>query len=122
MRRRQSPPLHDLDGRVLVATWQPCQLARRPRRKQSQAHLRLQPIAQPLDEQQAAFDEATDRGSQGYGSFLAGAQIRAGAFVIFGQYQVTTGRTGALLTGATHNITGGARVSLGSAREGYDIR
>jgi hypothetical protein len=75
-----------------------------------------------LDEQQAAFDEATDRGSQGYGAFLAGAQIRAGAFVIFGQWQVTTGRTGALLTGATHNITGGARVSLGSAREGYDIR
>ncbi len=75
-----------------------------------------------LDDQQAAMDEAEDRGSQGFGHFMAGAQIRAGSFVLFGQWMVTTGESGALLTGATHSVMGGARVNLGSAREDYDIR
>lgn len=75
-----------------------------------------------LDDQQAAMDEADDRGSQGFGHFMAGAQIRAGSLVLFGQWMVTSGETGALLTGATHTLMGGARVSMGSAREDYDIR
>ncbi|MGH7586172.1 MAG: outer membrane beta-barrel protein [Gemmatimonadales bacterium] len=73
-------------------------------------------------EAQEALEEATDRGSQGFGHFMAGAQIRAGHFVVFGQWMVTTSNSGALLTGATHSLMGGARLSLGSAREGYDIR
>lgn len=75
-----------------------------------------------IDEEQAAYEEADDRGSQGFGHFMAGAQIRAGSFVLFGQWMVTTASSGALLTGATHSLMGGARVSLGSAHEGYDIR
>ena len=75
-----------------------------------------------LDDQQAAMDEADDRGSQGFGHFMAGAQIRAGSFVLFGQWMVTSGESGALLTGATHTLMGGARLSMGSAREDYDIR
>lgn len=75
-----------------------------------------------LEDQQAAEEEARDRGSQGHGHFMAGAQIRAGSFVVFGQWQVATGQSGALLRGATHSLMGGARVSLGSAREDYDIR
>jgi hypothetical protein len=75
-----------------------------------------------LPEQEAAQQEADSRGSQGYGNFLAGAQVRAGSFVLFGQWMVTTATKGALLSGATHSIVGGARISLGAAREGYDIR
>jgi hypothetical protein len=75
-----------------------------------------------IEEQQDAQDEASSRGSQGFGHFMAGAQIRAGSFVVFGQWMVTTGESGALISGATHSIMGGARVSLGSAREGYDTR
>lgn len=75
-----------------------------------------------LEDQQAAEAEADSRGSQGFGHFLAGAQIRAGSFVLFGQWMVTTGTSGALLSGATHSLMGGARVSLGSAREDYDTR
>jgi hypothetical protein len=70
----------------------------------------------------AARDEATSTahslGSYGFASFTGGVQIRVSEFAVFGQYQITTARSGRLLTGPTHSFTAGLRVSLGSSREG----
>lgn len=71
---------------------------------------------------QAARDAATatahELGSYSFANFTGGVQIRVSEFAIFGQYQITTARSGRLLTGPTHAFTGGLRISLGDAREG----
>ncbi len=78
--------------------------------------------------------------SSGFGTAIAGLEFRAGPFSAFGEYQITTkmgfkslvtviqadktGKPiltesdfGEWLTGATHTLIGGLRLSLGSARE-----
>jgi hypothetical protein len=80
----------------------------------------------------AAFQEdASEVGSSGFGTFLAGLQFQLGRFMAFGQYQITTGASndtvedatgapvafGRLLDGPTHTFSGGIRLGLGSARE-----
>ena len=82
------------------------------------------PFATP-DEQENARSTAANLGSYGFGSFLAGLQLQAGSFAIFGQYQITTSpgfdtraNNNKLLTGPTHTFSGGIRFSLGSAKEG----
>lgn len=75
-------------------------------------------------------------GSSGFGSALAGVEIRLSRLSLFGQYQITTAPStqveaisngsgqiiysGKLLRGPTHTFSAGLRVSLGSAREGID--
>ncbi len=76
------------------------------------------PFATP-DEQANARQTAANLGSTGYGTFVAGLQLQAGAVALFGQYQITTSPpAGKLLIGPTHAFTGGLRVSLGGAKEG----
>jgi len=78
-------------------------------------------------------NEAATIGSNGFVSATGGAELNAGAFTLFGQYQVTSGSTlqvsriggesgdvtaaGRMIQGVTHTISGGLRLSLGSARE-----
>ncbi len=62
-------------------------------------------------------------GGYGFGTAIGGVQVRVNRFMIFGQYQITSGPSkGKLLVGATHTFMGGVRVGLGSAREGVDDR
>jgi len=84
--------------------------------------------------------DASHLSSSGFGTAIAGLEFRAGPFSAFGQYQITTklgfkslttvlqedntGKPilieddfGEWLTGATHSLIGGLRLSLGSARE-----
>jgi hypothetical protein len=84
--------------------------------------------------------DASELSSSGFGTAIAGLEFRAGPFSAFGEYQITTKmgfkslttvvqRDGAgnavlteddygeWLTGATHTLIGGLRLSLGSARE-----
>lgn len=70
----------------------------------------------------AAADTASrlaDRlGGYGFGSVTGGVQFRVNRFILFGQYQLTSGpQRGKLLTGATHALTGGLRIGLGNSRE-----
>jgi hypothetical protein len=78
--------------------------------------------------------DAATVGSNGFLSLLGGAELNAGAFTLFGQYQLTSGSTlqvartggetgdvtaaGRMIHGVTHTISGGLRLSLGGAREG----
>jgi hypothetical protein len=84
--------------------------------------------------------DASHLSSSGFGTAIAGLEFRAGPFSAFGEYQITTklgfkslttvlqqdesGKPvlveddfGEWLTGATHTLIGGLRLSLGSARE-----
>ena len=73
------------------------------------------------------FDDpvATDLGSSGFGTFMAGLQFRVGGVSAFGQYQIQTipgykaneFGAGRLISGTVHSISGGVRVSLGASRE-----
>jgi hypothetical protein len=67
-----------------------------------------------------ADSEARDRGSSGFGSLVVGVQGGVSTLVrLFAQWQVTTSpAAGKLLVGPSHSLTGGFRVSLGSAKEG----
>ena len=68
----------------------------------------------------AARDEAVSRGSVGFGSGVAGLQIRTGKLAIFGTYQITSSPSSEkYLVGATHTIVGGLRFSLGRSRETF---
>jgi hypothetical protein len=70
-------------------------------------------------EKAALDDSASRRGSTGFGSAVAGLQLQAGGFAIYGMYQITTSPSrDKLLSGPTHNLTAGIRFSLGSAKEG----
>jgi hypothetical protein len=64
-------------------------------------------------------DEADQRSTDGFMSFVAGIQFRLGRVMGFGQYQITTSPSaGSLLRGPSHGIAGGLRFSLGGAKEG----
>jgi hypothetical protein len=74
----------------------------------------------------AAQSDATELGTSGFGTLVGGLQFKLGRFVAFGQYQVTTapgnktlesGSSGGLISGATHTLTGGMRIGLGSAKD-----
>ncbi len=68
----------------------------------------------------AAREEAVDRGSVGFGSAMAGLQIRMKGVAVFGTWQITSAPDeGSLFVGSTHSFTGGVRLSLGPARETY---
>jgi hypothetical protein len=72
------------------------------------------------EEAASVSEEAVDRGSTGFGSFVGGLQYRISPKVVFyGQYQVTTApASGKLLIGPTHTFVAGLRLGLGSAKEG----
>ena len=68
----------------------------------------------------AAREEAVDRGSVGFGSLMAGLQIRMKGVAVFGTWQITSAPDeGSLFVGPTHSFTGGVRLSLGPSRETY---
>jgi hypothetical protein len=80
----------------------------------------------PAEAAQAQQD-AVDLGSTGFLSAVGGLQFKVGRFVAFGQYQLTSAQgnrtledqsSGRLFVGSTHTLTGGMRISFGSAREG----
>lgn len=81
-------------------------------------------------------DEVADElSTSGFGSVIAGLELSAGRFMVFGEYQLTTaakrqtyevtdsdgsllfGATGRFTSGPTHSLSAGLRVSLGSSRE-----
>jgi hypothetical protein len=63
--------------------------------------------------------DATDNASSyGYALAIAGAQLRAGPVMLFGQVQATTSPPrGSIYTGGTFLAQGGLRFSMGKARE-----
>ena len=64
------------------------------------------------------LDETDDRSSYGYAMALAGAQVRAGPVVVFGQMTATTAPPrGSVFRGPTYFGQGGVRILLGKARE-----
>lgn len=67
-----------------------------------------------------AVEEAKNRGSTGFGSFVGGLQYRLSKkMVLYGQYQITTAPgDGSLLVGPTHTLVAGLRFGLGGAKEG----
>lgn len=66
----------------------------------------------------AVTEETDNRTSYGYGLALAGAQVRAGPVVVFGQMTATTGAPrSSVFTGATYFGQAGVRILLGKARE-----
>lgn len=66
----------------------------------------------------AVLSETDDRSSYGYALALAGAQLKAGPFMLFGQVQATTSPPrGSIYKGATFFGQAGLRISLGKARE-----
>ena len=68
----------------------------------------------------AAHDEAVKRGSVGFGSAMAGLQIRLKGVAVFGTWQITSSPDDSkYLTGPTHTVSGGLRLSLGRSREGF---
>jgi hypothetical protein len=78
------------------------------------------PVTTGLTPAQAGVveDQAHEQGSYTFASFTGGVQIRLSQFAVFGQYQITTSpSSGHLITGPTHELTAGLRISLGSSRE-----
>ncbi len=68
----------------------------------------------------AAQEEAVNRGSIGFGSGVAGIQLRTGKLAIFGTYQITSSPSSdKYLVGPTHTLVGGLRFSLGPSRETF---
>jgi hypothetical protein len=74
----------------------------------------------------AAEADAADLGTNGFFTAVGGLQFKLGRFVAFGQYQLTStpgnktlesGSSGRLISGATHTLTGGMRIGLGSAKD-----
>jgi hypothetical protein len=64
-------------------------------------------------------DEADQRSTDGFISFVAGIQGRVGRVVAFGQYQLNSSAgAGHLLRGPGNAFTGGLRFLLGGAKEG----
>jgi hypothetical protein len=62
-------------------------------------------------------------GGYGFGTAIGGVQLKVNRFMLFGQYQITSGPAkGKLIVGVTHTFLGGIRIGLGSAREGVDDR
>jgi hypothetical protein len=77
------------------------------------------PLATLTTAEKATADSiATERGSSGFGTFVAGLQLQAGGIALFGMCQITTSpEDGKLLEGPTHTLSAGLRFSLGSAKE-----
>lgn len=72
---------------------------------------------------EAASAQADRLGGYGFGTAIGGVQVRVSRFMLFGQYQITSGASsGKLLKGPTHAFLGGLRIGLGSAREGVGDR
>lgn len=81
----------------------------------------------PVDES-IARETANHFGSHTFAMFTGGVQVRLANFAVFGQYQITSAagnnfspdrtQAGHLISGPTHTITGGLRISLGSSKEG----
>lgn len=68
----------------------------------------------------AALEEAKKRGSVGFGSGMAGVQIRLKGVAVFGTWQITSSPDDSkLLVGSTHTFSGGVRFSLGRSRETF---
>ena len=68
----------------------------------------------------AAHEEAVQRGSVGFGSAMAGLQIRMKGVAVFGTWQITSAPDeGKLFVGPTHSFSGGVRLSLGRSRETF---
>lgn len=74
----------------------------------------------------AAQEDAADLGTHGFATLVGGLQFKLGRMVAFGQYQLTSspgnktlesGASGRLISGATHTLTGGIRIGLGSAKD-----
>jgi hypothetical protein len=74
----------------------------------------------------AAQEDAADLGTHGFGTLVGGLQFKLGRLVAFGQYQLTSspgnktlesGASGRLISGATHTLTGGIRIGLGSSKD-----
>ncbi len=62
---------------------------------------------------------ATQKSTDGFVSVVAGVQARVSRWQVFGQYQLTSSPSaGNLLSGPSHGISGGLRLSLGGAKEG----
>jgi len=81
---------------------------------------RVDPLQYPDPAQrQSILDDAHDRTTSGFLTFIAGVQGRWNRFTVFGQYQVATAPgDDKLLKGANQTLVGGLRIGLGSAREG----
>lgn len=63
--------------------------------------------------------DADERSTSGFLAAVLGIQTRVDRLVVFGQYQLHSApAAGKLLRGSGHSVTGGIRVSLGSAKEG----
>jgi hypothetical protein len=72
------------------------------------------------EELTTVFDQTDENSSYGFATVVAGAQLRAGPVVVFGQYQGSTGASrGKIFVGATHQLAAGVRISLGSSREEF---
>ncbi len=68
----------------------------------------------------AAHDEAVKRGSVGFGSAMAGLQIRLKGVAVFGTWQITSSPDDSkYLVGPTNSFSGGVRLSLGRSRETF---
>ena len=90
-----------------------------------------QPVTTTTADQQTL---ASQMGSTGFATLVAGLQFHVGRMMAFGQYQITTGArtqssssgsgatlttaSGKLIDGPTHSFSGGLRFSLGTSREG----
>lgn len=70
------------------------------------------------DEAALSTAAAQEIAAAGFASFTAGVQFRVGRLAAFGQYQINSSPApNNLLRGPMHQITGGLRFSLGSAKE-----
>jgi hypothetical protein len=81
---------------------------------------RVDPLQYPDPAQrQSILDDAHDRATSGFLTFIFGVQGRWNRFTVFGQYQAATAPgDDKLLKGANQTLVGGLRIGLGSAREG----
>lgn len=70
-------------------------------------------------QQQAILDDAHDRSTTGFATFIVGVQGHWSRLTVFAQYQAGTAPgSDKLMKGALQTLVGGIRIGLGSAREG----
>lgn len=69
------------------------------------------------NDQFAAQSLVDDAGSKAAAWVMGGVQINFGKLAVYGQYMLTSGASGFLISGSTHSIQGGLRYSLGSSKE-----
>lgn len=75
------------------------------------------PFNSPAEADQA--EETADKlGTHTYPNFTAGAQVRLGKFLVFGQYELAgSPPSDKLLVNATHTFNAGLRIRIGGSRE-----